>query len=791
MLRVRYSRLRSSNSVYKAMTANRRFDIDDKLDSESQGVVTPLVKGIIFKEPVDTEPTLPRFFSLEETLLNHRLLSGDIGSEEYLRSMIEISYGFKQAYQGYKTKLSRLATENLLTSYWADKIEVFDTIGNSKVYYLQDITEVARVHKERAKVEVLEKGQKERVLNEEPKTEEPVPVESQVCEPVKESRVEELVGEPQVVESEEPVSVEPTEEEQKINLQVTEPTEDKDIKGTEEAEESQATEPIDSVSTEDKELCYDELECKFGRISKKKQGTKTISKKKKKVRAVKYNLFGNDFSVARDKSVLFYFIGKIENHQNLLSAIECKSGLSLSIKELNQRVRKNTDSHLQYTRKKVLIEDTSVISPDCMYLLINLGLRGKLSDLPLYILFFRSTSNSRFICQGRVESLEAYNAHVLNPEKNTRVVNGTLVEDTPREPVNKVVTKEKVVVQEEAVTQTSSRVQDSLEGTDETPTTCSSDSLEDDMFSVSDMDEWLKCEESKSSYSDAGSTVLEYSSRICRKPETVKCSFVVNVSPNFYKSLGTRLLDCWLSDNVYKCNIYLQILLARFESKMYTNNLIEGTHYLKSSNGRHYIINSGLLDIFGNDIYFSFRYTRIPKDNQYDEVQFHSLDVLSNIRTAKHLGCNVTLSDLYQLNPIRLWDKGVEVFSAKVEEFDFLSMERLLHVTHERRHRYPEAVSSLSADRLFTFIKDSIRLAVKISKIDSEYVKPIFYPCDVTGLEYFIPVHIFSSLSEEPELGVIVNKDSNGVWNVMTVLPYDVLLNNHKMLTIYSSRGRC
>lgn len=776
MLRVRYSRLRSSNSVYKAMEASKRFEVDDKIDSDSsetQEVVTPLIKGIIFKEPVDTEATLPRFFSLDETLLNHRLLMGDINFDTYLHSMIEISYGFRQAYQRYKTKLSRLATEHLLTSYWADKIEVFDAIGNSKVYYLQDITEVARVQKERAQVEALEKESKERVLIEEPQTK-----GFKVEVSVKEPQVEELVKEPQVVEPEKSVTEELIEEEQTVNLQVTEPPEN--IKGT---EELQATEPTDSDL--DKELCYDELECKFGKISKKKQGTKTVSKKKKKVRAVKYNLFGNDFSAARDRSLLFYFIGRIENPQNLLSAIECKSGLSLSIKELNQRVRKNTDSHLQYTRKKVLIENTSVISPDCMFLLVNLGLRGKLSDLPLYILFFRSAPNARFICQGRVESLEAYSAHVLNPDKITRIVNGTLVEDTPKEPVKKVVIKEEVTIKEEVVTE------ESFQGTDETLIPSNPDFSEDDIFSVSDMDDWLKCDESKSSYSETGSTVLEYSSRICKKPEVVKCDFVVGVSISFYKFLGTRLLNCWLSDNVYKCNIYLQILLARFEGKMRTNNLIEGTHYLKSSNGKNYIINSGLLDIFGNDIYFSFRYTRIPKDNQYDEVQFQSLDVLTNVRTAKHLGCNATLSDLYQLEPIRLWDKGDEVFSAKLDEFDFLSMERLLHVTYERRHRYPEAVSSLSADRLFAFIKDSIKIAVKISQIDSEYVKPIFYPCDVTGLEYFIPVHIFSSLSEEPELGVIVNKDLNGVWNVMTVLPYDVLLNNHKMLTIYSSRGRC
>lgn len=744
----------------------------------------------------ETYTSFPKLFDTAFTVLNAKFVNKEIDFEKYVSSLLKLSFCHREMYAKYSKGLGKALFDNPLNFVGSDKIFIFDFWRGFKNYNLKDLTEESRLQREQKKGGMIQELKKALEGTDSKATEQegtftdtkpsPKPKKSCIMElnekglefhSIKGTKQEIRATEPSVEDSKgTEITVEVKEPRDKGTVEAKEPvasTEEvkEQTKGTETEE---VTEPQTSSTTES--IDYYEVEAKLERKtevkdSKRKQQKKvTVSKpekKKKLTKTSKGNFFGDDFSSARDKSILFYFVGRVESTVNLLSAIECKSGTTLSIRELNQRVRRNTNYHLQFTENKVQIKDTDSISPDCRYLLLNLNLKGRLSDLPLYILFFRTSSDAKFICQGRVESLEAYKAHVLNPDKVVRVEGNSLVEEEIIEGTDEVL---EVEIEE-------------LEA--------STDESISDMSSISDIDSitegWIKSEGSDNSYSKAGTTVLEYNSYISRKPEMLKCNFTINIPFSFYRNLGCRMLDCWLSDNVYKCNIYLQILLARFESKMYLNELIEGTHYLKSSNGRNYIINSGLLDIFGNDIFISFKYMKSPKKG----VQYSALDVVTGLKMVKHLGCDFSLLDLYRLEAIRLWDKGFEIFDAKMEDFDFISMERLLHVTRERSYRYPGAVANLPVDRLFNYIKDSVKMAVKISQIDSEYVKPIFYPCDITKLEYFIPVHIFTSLSEEPELGVIVNKDSSGVWSVMTVLPYDVLLNNHRMLTIYSSRGRC
>lgn len=715
----------------------------------------------------ETFSTLPRYFSIQDVILSSKFAKGLISLGTFTSEMFNTSYCYRLAYIDYCDKVGTALDAVLKKSLqYSNVIHIFDYYEGYKMYNLSDITESVRLSRE--KVSSV--------------TQEEIEVQEEQGTPTKEITPEEKEVERVLSTCDEVMEW----------LVHSEENSTEEEKATELVTISESTE-----ATEESE--YDELETRLEKkaeskaANKKKKsktkGTKVSQKQekpsKKKKKVEKNNFFGNDFSVARDKNVLFYFVGKIENQINLLNAIECKAGSVYSIRDLNQRVRKNTGSHLQYTKEKVLIQDATSISPDCRYLLLNLSLTGKVSDLPLYILFFRNASNARFICQGRVESLEAYKTHILNPDKDIQIVKNTLVENILKEP-------EVVVVREVAVTKEGKEsngtaeveVEDSIVPNLDTQTSV------DDMISITDIDtmteEWIQSEKSENKYSKAGSATLNYSTYIGRRPQIARCNITIGVSSNFYKTLGNRMLPCWLSDNVYKCNIYLEILLGRFESKFFLKELTHGVHYLRNSKHTYYIINSGLVDIFGNDIFFSFKCTRTE-----NKVQFSSLDIVTSIKSAQILNFSISLLELYQLKAISLWDKGTEYFDAKMEDFDFLSMERLLHVTHERSYRYPSAVAKLSVDRLFTYIKDSIKIAVRISQVDTEYVKPIFYPCDVTRLEYFIPVHIFTSISEEPELGVIVNKDPDGMWNVMTVLPYEVLLTNHRMLTIYSSRGRC
>ena len=724
--------------------------------------------------------SFPGYVSLVEAVLFDKYASGELTVNTFTVELCSVSYCYRQLFYSFCDRTGRPHNLETAKTRFSNGICIFDYYEGCKTYALVNITEQARKHREQVALEVKEKEQQKQ--------------EGTYVEEV--TSIEQEVN--RVLDTDD-----------KIEWKVEEPKPEQAITNSElevPTEESTVTEPDEEDATsisEELEIEYDDLETSLekkaeSKAANKKKKSKTKASKsvqkqervpKRKKKAEKNNFFGNDFSVARDKNVLFYFVGKIENQVNLLNAIECKTGVVCSIRELNQRVRKNTGSHLQYTKEKVLIQDNTSISTDCRYLLLNLSLTGKVSDLPLYILFFRNASNARFICQGRVESLDAYKVHILNPYKDIQVVKNTLVENILKEPKTAIradsIKKGMQAIQEKAV-----EVEKAVEKEDLNIPDMETQTSVDDMISITDIDtmteEWIQSEKSESKYSKAGSATLNYSTYIGRRPQVARCNVTIGVSSNFYRTLGNRMLPCWLSDNVYKCNIFLEILLGRFESKFFLKELTYGVHYLRNSKHTYYIINSGLVDVFGNDIFFSFKCTRAE-----NKVHFSCLDIVTSIKSAQALNFNISLLELYQLKAISLWDKGTEYFDAKMEDFDFLSMERLLHVTQERSYRYPSTVSKLSVDRLFTYIKDSIKIAVRLSKVDAEYVKPIFYPCDVTRLEYFIPVHIFTNISEQPELGVIVNKDPDGIWNVMTVLPYEVLLTNHRMLTIYSSRGRC
>lgn len=729
--------------------------------------------------------SFPKFFPTVETVLFDRFAKGELTINTFTVELCSISYCYRQLFYSFCDKLGIPHNLELDTikKRFSNGIRIFDYYEGSKTYALVNITEQARKHREKIALEVKEKEQKKQ--------------EGTYVEEV--TSIEQEVN--RVLDTDDKIEWKVEEPESQVEIEQADTNSELEVP----TEESMVTEPDEEDATsisEELEIEYDDLETSLEKkaeakaANKKKKSKTKASKpvqkqervlKKKKKKVEKNNFFGNDFSVARDKNVLFYFVGKIENQVNLLNAIECKTGAVYSIRDLNQRVRKNTGCHLQYTKEKVLIQDNTSVSSDCRYLLLNLSLTGKVSDLPLYILFFRNASNARFICQGRVESLDAYKAHILNPYKDIQIVKNTLVENILKEP--------KTSIKAESLKEGLQVIQDKgiekvVEKEDLNMPDLETQTSVDDMISITDIDtmteEWIQSEKSESKYSKAGSATLNYSTYIGRRPQVARCNVTIGVSSNFYRTLGNRMLPCWLSDNVYKCNIFLEILLGRFESKFFLKELTSGVHYLRNSKHTYYIINSGLVDVFGNDIFFSFKCTRAE-----NKVHFSCLDIVTSIKSAQTLNFNISLLELYQLKAISLWDKGTEYFDAKMEDFDFLSMERLLHVTQERSYRYPSTVSKLSVDRLFTYIKDSIKIAVRLSKVDAEYVKPIFYPCDVTRLEYFIPVHIFTNISEQPELGVIVNKDPDGIWNVMTVLPYEVLLTNHRMLTIYSSRGRC
>ena len=106
----------------------------------------------------------------------------------------------------------------------------------------------------------------------------------------------------------------------------------------------------------------------------------------------------------------------------------------------------------------------------------------------------------------------------------------------------------------------------------------------------------------------------------------------------------------------------------------------------------------------------------------------------------------------------------------------------MTHCIVERRDRFPEEIRNYSDDLLYSELIKSVETGINLSKYDSSYVKP-FYSIKHNKIHFVIPFHSGNTLRGKPELGIVVAKFNNtGLWQIMTVLDYNMVLRNTKIL---------
>jgi hypothetical protein len=187
------------------------------------------------------------------------------------------------------------------------------------------------------------------------------------------------------------------------------------------------------------------------------------------------------------------------------------------------------------------------------------------------------------------------------------------------------------------------------------------------------------------------------------------------------------------------------------------------TEYYIQNKAGSVIINTGLFDSFGNDIRLMYR-KHLGK-NSY--VVYKRID-----DKAGALEENFSKEDLRRkLKSISFFDGDNKVVKeVTIDDFD-ISSRSLEHIIEERADRFPDSVKSLSKDQLADKINASLNKGVKMLERDSFYAKPI-YSTKLRTITWCLPLHIFTSLSEAPEL-VLIFREDNGFYTIKTVLPYD------------------
>lgn len=176
------------------------------------------------------------------------------------------------------------------------------------------------------------------------------------------------------------------------------------------------------------------------------------------------------------------------------------------------------------------------------------------------------------------------------------------------------------------------------------------------------------------------------------------------------------------------------------------------------------IVNTGLLDRYGEDIYLMYKKHVGFGFYVPDKIVESKKDYISE-------GFAKDKSDVVSsLKPIDFFDEGQRTFDADIGDID-LTSRALGHMIEERKDRFPENIRAMSDASIAVKIKSALELGLKLQKRDGSYAKPGYSGASKT-ISWMLPLHINRDLNDTPEL-VLVLRKVDQFYEVKTILPYD------------------
>lgn len=203
----------------------------------------------------------------------------------------------------------------------------------------------------------------------------------------------------------------------------------------------------------------------------------------------------------------------------------------------------------------------------------------------------------------------------------------------------------------------------------------------------------------------------------------------------YIKVLGTRLL---------------QLVEAKKEQFYELNNI------------RSALINTGLLNQFGEDIYMVYRHNM-----GYGMYMPHRLIVRKS--DCMEEGFTVEQSQKI-LKPVTFFDEDFKDLNCTIDDFD-INNNDLSHIIDERRERFPEELMNVTPLVLAMKIRQSLELGLKLQARDKNFAK-LTYSSQTGSISWLLPLYINDNFGGEPELVMVITKKST-FYHIKTILPYD------------------
>ena len=170
-----------------------------------------------------------------------------------------------------------------------------------------------------------------------------------------------------------------------------------------------------------------------------------------------------------------------------------------------------------------------------------------------------------------------------------------------------------------------------------------------------------------------------------------------------------------------------------------------------SLDGQHRIINTGLIDYFGSDIYVL--------DLDFQDRDCRVLRVVKNKDALVKYSFNIL--DSTMPNPIN-WYQFKDKLLFDITKFDAMNTnhDSWLHIIEERKHRLPFCYNCMNRAGLYRLLNLGLQSGIKQARRDVRFIVP-FYDMRNGEIKYLIPLFLGDNNTRRPDaVGLIRRKDN-------------------------------
>lgn len=250
-----------------------------------------------------------------------------------------------------------------------------------------------------------------------------------------------------------------------------------------------------------------------------------------------------------------------------------------------------------------------------------------------------------------------------------------------------------------------------------------------------------------------------------------------NMNAEFVKKLYSRMIykESWMVKGNRRFDFYLKNIIRLLEIERASDGDKKvGNGYMYAKSKSMCILNIGILDIYGNDIYI------VDKTPKIKEFKQKNLELVDSKLDLLEIGFSSDeIKQLPEAFDLSKFHKDC-IFDANIEDFDFLDNIRMNHIIEERRDRFPDRFKNESVKIMCDKLKEAITLAIKISRTDCRYIVPK-YDFERKKIQFMIPFHLDNGLDEPPELAIIVGKQKN-IWCIHTIISIEDAIADARIL---------